>query len=232
MTPNTKPRALLVHYSFSQQTARVAAVMAESLAGKGYDVKRAALEFTDPRWAKRFSTVPMRFPALQIPTILLAQRMRKTGEIRIPEEAQKGDYDLVLIGSPTWWLTTNMPVRSYLKSSEARGVLDGTSFAAFSVSRRYWKGNMKDVRRLGEGCGGTWLGETHFTAAGGQVTSMLSWLAYMKRGEARKRILGVRMPAPNLKPDFEEQARSFVGRVAHRPTSRPVSARQPEKAKP
>ncbi len=42
---------------------------------------------------------------------------------------------------------------------------------------------------------------------------MLSWLAYMKHGEPRERILRVRMPKPNLKPDFEQQASSFVDRI-------------------
>ena len=114
--------------------------------------------------------VSERFPALRIPTILVAQRRRKVGEIRVPKEAQEGEYDLVLIGSPTWWLTTNMPVRSYLKIPAARGILDGRPFAAFSVSRRYWKGNMRDVRKLGEEAGGSWLGETHFASDGGRST--------------------------------------------------------------
>ena len=73
---------------------------------------------------------------------------------------------------------------------------------------------MKDVRKLGEAAGGNWLGETHFLAAGGQVRSMLSWLAYMRRGEPRERVLGVPMPPPNLKPDFEQRARDFVDQVA------------------
>ena len=166
----------------------------------------------------------MRRPALKIPRILVAQRMRRTGEIRIPEEATRGDYDLVVVGSPTWWLTTNMPIRSYLKSPEAKTVLDGKPFAAFSVSRRYWKGNMKDVRKLGEGNGGHWLGETHFLAAGGQVKSMLSWLGYMKHGEPQERIFGMKMPPPNLKPDFEQQARDFVDRVAIKTTEHPAVA--------
>ena len=119
-----------------------------------------------------------------------------------------------MIGSPTWWLTTNMPVRSYLESPVAETVLGGKPFAAFSVSRRYWRGNMTDVRKLGEADGGRWLGETHFLAAGGQVRSMLSWLAYMRRGEPRERILGIPMPPPNLKPGFEQQARDFVDQVA------------------
>ena len=214
MSGEAKPTALVVYFTFSQQTGRVAGVVADALGGKGYTVTKSAIEFTDPHWAERFSKVPMRWAVLKITSILLAQRLRRTGEIGIPDAAQTGDYDLVVVGSPTWWLTTNMPIRSYLHSTAAKNVLRGKPFAAFSVSRRYWKGNIKDVRKLGEGNGGKFVGETHFTAAGGQVRSMLSWLAYMKRGEPRERILGVRMPAPNLKPDFEQQARDFIDRVA------------------
>ena len=214
MTADRKPKALVVYFTFSQQTGRVAETVAEALAEKGYDVTRSVIEFIDPHWTKVLPGVPMPRPALRIPRLLVAQRRRKTGEIRIPEEAMRGDYDLVVIGSPTWWLTTNMPVRSYLKSPEARRVLDGKQFAAFSVSRRYWKGNMKDVRKLGESNGGRWLAETHFLAAGGQVKSMLSWLGYMKHGEAQERVFGMKLPQPNLKPDFPQQVRSFVDRVA------------------
>jgi hypothetical protein len=64
-----------------------------------------------------------------------------------------------------------MPIRSYLKSPEAKIVLGGKPFAAYSVSRRYWEGNMEEVRQMGEEAGGTWLGETHFTALGNQVNS-------------------------------------------------------------
>jgi menaquinone-dependent protoporphyrinogen IX oxidase len=224
MTADTKPTALVVYFTFSQQTGRVAEVMEEGLTEKGYDVTRSAIEFTDSHWTGILSGVPMRRPALQIPKLLVAQRTRKTGEIRIPEEATRADYDLVVIGSPTWWLTTNMPIRSYLKSPDARSVLDGTPFAAFSVSRRYWKGNMKDVRQLGEGNGGRWLGETHFLAEGGQVKSMLSWLGYMKHGEPQERVFGMKMPPPNLKPDFEQQARTFIDRIAIKSTEHPVGA--------
>ena len=55
MSIEAKPRALVVYYTFSQQTGRVADVMAEALAAQGYEVTKAAIEFTDPHWAKRFS---------------------------------------------------------------------------------------------------------------------------------------------------------------------------------
>lgn len=228
MTESTKPTVLIVYHTFSQQTGKVAEAMAQAFIARDCAVTKAHIEFTDPRWKKLFAKVPMAWPALQIPTILVSQRRRKTGEIRIPQEAQEGDYDLIVIGSPTWWLTTNMPIRSYLKSPAARAVLNGKRFAAFSVSRRYWKGNMHDVRELGEANGGRWIDLTYFLSAGNQVTSMLSWLAYMKRGEPRARLLGVKMPPPNLKPDYEQQARSFVDKIADRaPAGQPAAAGRP-----
>jgi hypothetical protein len=166
----------------------------------------------------------MHRPMPQITHMLVPQRRRKTGEIGIPPEAQEGDYDLVVFGSPTWWLTTNMPIRSYLVSPEARKVMAGKPFAAASVSRRYWKGNIKDIKKLGEANGGRWLGETHFVVEGGQVKSMLSWLGYMKHGEPQERVFGLKMPPPNLKADYVSQAQRFIDDVAGRTTARPLAS--------
>jgi hypothetical protein len=152
----------------------------------------------------------------QIASILPAQLRHKTGEIRIPAQAQTGDYDLVLIASPTWWFQTCMPIRSYLKSPSARVVLDDKPFATVSISRRYYGVNLGQQRKLGEENGGRFTDKTHFVAAGGQVKSMLSWLGYMKHGEPQGRVLGLKMPAPNLKPDFEEQARTFADGLVDR----------------
>ena len=62
----------------------------------------------------------MKHPIRQLSTILAAQLRHRTGEIRIPVEARAGDYDLVVLASPTWWFQTSMPIRSYLESPEAK----------------------------------------------------------------------------------------------------------------
>ncbi len=223
MNTEAKPKVLLVYYTYSQQTGIVAQTMAGRFTEHGCEVTMAALKFTDPKYSM-FSKWPMSWPALRIYSIMPAQRMRKTGAIGIPPEAQEGDYDLIVIGSPTWWLTVNMPIRSYLKSQAAKNVLAGKPFAAYSVSRRYWKGNMTEVRQMGEEAGGTWCGETHFLSLGNQVTSMLSWGMFMKRGEPRERFLGVKLPPPNLKPDFDKQARAFVDGLVDRVLRQPIAA--------
>jgi menaquinone-dependent protoporphyrinogen IX oxidase len=208
------PRVLIVYYSFSNQTKRVADVIADSLGQRGAEVTRARIELTDTRWAKRFEQVPMRFPMLKLVGMLPAQIRRATGEIRIPPEARSGDYDLVVVGSPTWWFRLSIPIRSYLRSPAAKAVLGGKPFAGFSTSRRYWKHNVGDIKDLGQEAGGTWIEQTHFVAAGNQVQSMLAWLGFMSGFTYLDRIL--RLPSTNLQPGFEAQARQYAGRVADR----------------
>ncbi len=215
MNTDTKPNVLIVYFSLTQQSARVAGAMEDALRARGCAVTQAPLEFTDERWALRLSRFPMApHPIPQIASILFAQLRHKTGEIRIPPEAQEGDYDLVLFASPTWWFQTSMPMRSYLESSAARSVLNGKPFACASISRRYYRFNLAQMKKLAEKNGGRFVDQTHFVAAGGQVKSMLSWLGYVKHGEPQERVFGLKMPPPNLKTGFPEQARSFIDGVA------------------
>ena len=223
MDENARPKVLVVFFSLTHQSARVAESMAEAFTARGCEVTKAAIEFTDERWIGKLAEFPMRRPMIQLGSILAAQLRHKTGEIRIPPEAEEGDYDLVVIASPTWWFQTSMPIRSYLESPAAKTVMAGKPFACASISRRYFSINLGQQKKLGERNGGRFVGETHFVVAGGQVKSMLSWLGYMKHGEPQERIFRLKMPPPNLKPDSEEQARNFVNAVADEVFAQPVA---------
>ena len=108
----------------------------------------AGIEFTDPRYTDRFSRFPFRHVIRDLLTVLPGQARRATGQIRIPDEAQDGEYDLVCLGSPTWFFNTNMPIRSYLASDSAARILAGRRFAIFVVCRRYWSINLKEIKKL------------------------------------------------------------------------------------
>ena len=151
-----------------------------------------------------FSILPLLWPQLR----------KKTGQIRIPDVAKTGGYDLICFGSPTWFFRTCMPLRSYLKSPEARTVLAGKPFSAYVVCRRYWSINLKEVRTLGTGRAGDYLEGTRFTYEGGQIRSLLSLLSYFGKGEMRERSLGIKIPPTNLKPDFDEPAHAFANELA------------------
>ena len=209
-----QPSVLFVYYTHTAQSLRVCDAMTEALRERGCAVTHAGIEFTDPRYLERFSVFP--FPHVYRDLLGMAppQLRRKTGQIRIPEAAQSGDYDLVVFGSPTWFFTTNMPLRSYLKSSEARTVLAGKPFAAYVVCRRYWSVNLKEVTKLGSAQGGTFLDGTKFRFEGGQIRSLLSLISYFGKGKMQERYLGVKIPPTNLKPDFADEARAFANRLA------------------
>jgi menaquinone-dependent protoporphyrinogen IX oxidase len=214
-TTATTPRVLLVYFTYTQQSRKVAEAMADVFRERGCDVSQGAIELTDSRYAERFSRFPLRHAYLDIFGMLPAQLRGATGEIRIPDEAADGEYDLVCIGSPTWWLKTSVPVRSFLESDAARRLLSGKRFTAFVVCRRYWGINLRAVKKLGIRQGGEYVGGIHFSFAGGQVRSLLSLLSYFGKGENRERYLGLKIPPTNLKPDYTEQARAFATEMAN-----------------
>ena len=209
-----KPRVLFVYYSHTQQSVKVFEAMADVLRERGCDVSQAGIEFTNPHYARKFSVFPFHHAVRDLLTVLPAQVRRKTGQIGIPDAAREGDYDLVCFGSPTWFFTTNMPLRSYLKSGEAAKVLAGKRFAAYVVCRRYWSVNLKEVKKLATADGGTFVDGTRFTFEGRQVRSLLALLSYFGKGEMRDRCLGLKIPKTNLKPDFAVQAQAFANELA------------------
>ena len=210
----TSPRVLIVYYTYTQQSKLVAEAMADALRARGCEVRQASIGFTDKRWSDRFTRLPLKHAILDVVGMLPAQLRGATGDIEIPEEAGDGDYDLVCIGSPTWFFRQSVPIRSYLESDEAKRVLDGTRFAAFVVCRRYWRQNLKSVRKVGTKLGGEWVDGTHFTFVGGQIRSFMSLISYFGAGENRERYLGVKIPPSMLKPDYGDQARAFANSLA------------------
>ncbi len=211
---SSKPRVLFVYYTYTQQSLRVVEAMADVLRTRGCEVHQAGIEFTDRRWAERFSRFPLRHVYRDLLGVLPAQVRGATGEIVIPDEAREGDYNLICIGSPTWFFKPSVPVRSYLESEAAKRLLDGKSFAAFVVCRRYWSINLRSVRKLGTKQGGEYVDGTHFSYGGGQIRSLLALLSYFGKGENRERYLGVKIPESNLKPDYREQAEAFANKLA------------------
>lgn len=214
MEAQSRPRVLLVYYSYTQQAKKVVDEMSALFTERGCDVDQAPIEFTDERYMDRFKQVPLKRTYRDMFGMLPAQLRRATGEIRIPEEAKHGGYDLVVVGSPTWWLTTSMPIRSYLKSEEAGSVLDDTRFTSFVVCRRYWGNNQKTVRKLGVRHGGEYVEGVHFKYPGRQIRSLLSLISYLDSGEYRERYLGVKIPTTNLQPEQLDEAREFARRLA------------------
>jgi hypothetical protein len=216
MDTGTIPSALFVYYTYTQQTLKVVETMAGVLRDRGSEVVLAGIEFTDPRYADRFKEFPMRHPLREVVGMIPPELRRTTGEIRIPAVVTEREYDFVCIASPTWWLSTNVPIRSFLESEAAGRVLKGKRFAVAVVCRRYWRHNMNTVRRLATERGGVFLDGIHFCYEGGQIRSLLSLVSYLGSGEYRRRYLGVKIPPTNIREYHLEAARTFANGLANR----------------
>src|SRR3954468_22546440 len=205
-------RVLILYYTYTRQTQRVAEAMAEVLTDQGCEVRQAAIGLTDRRYSDRFDRFPL--PFRNWVGMLPAQARRAVGEIQVPDEVSEGEYDLVCIGSPTWWLTSCLPIRSFLKSPEAGPLLAGKPFTVFVVCRRYWRGSTRTVRKLGTRHGGSYVDGIHFMFAGGQVRSLVALVSYLRTGKLRERLLGVKIPPTNLAPEQLLAARVFAKGLA------------------
>ena len=214
METATKPSVLLVYYTYTQQTLKIVETMAGVLRDRGSEAVLAGIEFIDPRYADRFRKFPMPHPYREVVGMILPELLRSTGKIRIPAIVTEREYDFVCIASPTWWLSTNVPIRSLLESDEASLALKGKPFAVAVICRRYWRHNMKTVRRLATKRGGVFVDGIHFRYEGGQVRSLLSLCSYLGSGIYRRRYLGVKIPPTNLQEYHLEAARTFANGLA------------------
>jgi hypothetical protein len=212
--PTKKPSVLFVYYTYTQQTRKVIDAMADVLSGRGCDVHLGAIGFVDPRYEKRFEEFPMPHPFRELVGMIPIEVARGAGKITIPDVVIEREYDLVCIGSPTWWLSTNVPIRSFLVSETAGKVLNGKKFAVAVPCRRYWGHNLRTVRKLGTERGGVFVDGIHFRYQGGQVRSLLSLISYLGSGEYREKYLGMKIPPTNLQDYHLDQAREFAGQLA------------------
>jgi len=216
MEPAMKPAVLFVYYTYTGQTQKLVDTISEVLSERGCDVTPAAIDLTDPRYTKRFHTFPMKKPFLQVVATIPAEMRRKPATISIPDVVTEKEYDFVIVGAPTWWLSTDVPMRSFLELPAAGKVLKGKPFTAVVTCRRYWKHNIKTVRRLGTKRGGNYSEGIHFRYQGGQVRSLFSLLSFLGTGENRDKYHGVKIPPTNLQEYHLDEARQFAGRLADR----------------
>jgi hypothetical protein len=219
-------RVLLVHYTYTQQSRAMSDAMADGFRERGCEVTQSAIELVDKRYASRFSRFPMDNAFWGVLRMLPAQLLRKTGQIQIAPEARAAGYDLVCVFSPTWWLTTSLPVRSFLKSPTTRAVLEGVRFTDVVVCRRYWGGNHRTVKKLGVKAGGAYVDGIHFAYAGGQIRSLMSLISYLGSGTYRARYFGVSIPPTNLTVAQLDEGRAFARTLANR-LAQPASSVRP-----
>ena len=185
----------------------MAEAVAETLRERGCDVSSPAIGFTDRRWAERFSRLPLRHAIRDILGMLPPQLRGATGEITIPEAAREGDYDLVCIGSPTWFFRPSVPIRSWLESAEAGRLLGGHALRGLRRLPAVLEHQLQVGREArDDSAGRPVVANTHFVFEGGQIRSLAIADQLLREGREPRRYLGLKIPPSLLQPDFAEQA--------------------------
>ena len=72
------PRVLLLYYSYTGQSQKVLEAAGEVFRGRGAEVHEAAIEFTDQRYAERFSRFPLKRVWPDMLSVLGAQKRGET----------------------------------------------------------------------------------------------------------------------------------------------------------
>ena len=214
-----KRSVLFAYFSYTNQTKKVLDEMADVLRNRNYEVTYAQIELTDPRYEKRFESFPLKKPYREMFGMIPAELRDKPVQIAIPDAVTERQYDLVVVGAPTWWLSTDVAMRTFLESDEAKKALKDKPFATVVCCRRYWKHNFKTLQRKGRASGGVFADGIHFRYEGGQVRSLASLLSYLSTGEYRQRYLGVKIPPTNIQDYHLQEARTFADKLATRATT-------------
>ena len=204
-------QVLILYYSFTNQTRRVGEGMAAAFRERGCDVALCEIELVDERYPMN---LPLRPFWRRMLKMIPVQLLGKTGQVRVDEQALAQNYDLICIGSPTWWFYPALPVGSMLKSESAPPLFDARRFAVFTVCRAFWGANLRSVKRLATKAGGRFVDSAAFVFQGNQVRSMLSFINYLQNGENRDRFWGYRIYPFGVPDEGIERAKSFANRLA------------------
>ena len=204
---STKPRVLLLYYSYTHQTRRVAEAMGEVFQNRGCDVAFLPIDFVDDRYPLNFPLRPfwpriLRFVPLQL--------FGGSAKIEYEESALGQEYDLICIGSPTWWFYPALPLATFLKSEAAAELLGERPFAVFTVCRKFWGANYRSVKKWAGKAGGKFVDSAAFVFQGNQVQSMFSFLSYLQSGENRERYLGCKIYPFGVTEEGIAKAKSFA----------------------
>lgn len=131
-----------------------------------------------------FDAFPESF--LQVPTSLEP----------VPSEILDKKYDLILFHYQVWYLSPSIPINSFLKSDDARMLLEGTPVITISGSRNMWIMAQEKVKTLLKANGALLKGNVALVDRAGNLTSVVTIVEWMFSG-VKKKYLGV-FPLPGV----------------------------------
>lgn len=181
---------LVVYYSQSGQLESIAKNIAQPLLGSAdinivFHEIRLENSFPFP-WTNEafFDSFPESF--LQIPAKLKP----------ISPEILNIKFDLILLNYQVWYLSPSIPITSFLKSPEAKILMNNTHVVTISGSRNMWVMAQEKVKSLLLQNGALLKGNIALVDRVGNLISVITIVEWMFTG-IKKRYLGI-FPLPGI----------------------------------
>jgi hypothetical protein len=146
-------------------------------------------------WNKEsfFDAFPESF--LQIPTALKP----------VPEEILNTKFDLVLFHYQVWYLSPSIPINSFLKSEDAKKILNNTPVITISGSRNMWIMAQEKIKVLLRKANANLVGNVALVDRVGNLISVITIVEWMFSG-VKKKYLGI-FPLPGVsEKDIQESS--------------------------
>lgn len=142
-----------------------------------------------------FDVFPESF--LQIPTALKP----------ISPEILNTKFDLILLNYQVWYLSPSIPINSFLKSPEAKILLDNTPVITISGSRNMWILAQEKIKKLLKQNNAQLKGNIALVDRAGNLISVVTIFDWMLSGIKRK-YLGI-FPLPGVSDKDVEESSKF-----------------------
>lgn len=146
-------------------------------------------------WNKEsfFDAFPESF--LQIPTALKP----------VPEEILNTKFDLILFHYQVWYLSPSIPINSFLKSDDAKKILNNTPVITISGSRNMWIMAQEKIKVLLRKANANLVGNVALVDRVGNLISVITIVEWMFSG-VKKKYLGI-FPLPGVsEKDIQESS--------------------------
>lgn len=192
---------LVVYFSQSGQLKEIAdAITGPLKAMQDVNVSFYCIEMEKPfpfPWVKEsfFDVFPESF--LQIPAQIKP----------IPQEILDKKYDLVLFHYQVWFLSPSIPANSFLKSPQAKKLLQGVPLVTISGSRNMWFLAQEKIKALLKENGALLKGNIALVDRVGNLISVITIVEWMFSGKKEKH-LGI-FPLPGVSQKDIDESQKF-----------------------
>lgn len=117
------------------------------------------------------------------------------------------DYDLIILGYPIWFLSPPIPLTTFLKSTEAKKVMNGKPIVTIIGSRNMWVGAQENIKTMISDNGGKLVGNISLRDRHHNLPSVVTIIYWMITGK-KDNLWGI-FPKPGISDKDIEEADRF-----------------------